>query len=348
MAKNTIEISGIKAKPGTLAKGKIKVGERHDGKDIEVPLLIVNGSGEGPTLLLESGAHADELIGTVSSIRLATDIDPSKVKGTLVVISVANMGAYLTMSRHNNLEFPQGADLGGQMRLARGAQGPRSTGTLTERNAAVINDIYNQAKPDCIITLHSSAKESYNFARGLIAGTYVPMSKELREKTDKLAIASGWEVIYRPTEKVYPYMYFPVPREPIPELKQLRMTLETGKAPTLIDIETMYTGLKNVMIHLGMISGKIKSCVGEGRKQVWVDKLCALNANKGGLFISHIEPGAHVKKGQKIGKIINLFNEVQEEIKAPYDGIVVKIQQMAFTTTGIRCFVLVTPYGEAK
>ena len=129
-------------------------------------------------------------------------------------------------------------------------------------------------------------------------------------------------------------MYFPVRGGPPREQKQLRMTLETGKAPTIIDVETMYIGLKNIMIHLGMISGELKSCVGEGRKQVWVDKLCALNANKGGLFVSKVEPGDHVKKGQLVGQIINLFNEVQEELKAPYDGIIVKIRHIGKLAVG--------------
>ncbi len=64
MAKKVFELEGISAAPGTLGKGFIKVGEFSDNSPVNMPVMILNGASEGPTLLIMSSVHGNEVVGT--------------------------------------------------------------------------------------------------------------------------------------------------------------------------------------------------------------------------------------------------------------------------------------------
>jgi len=49
MAKKSFELEGVSAAPGTLGKGFIKVGEFCDNSPVNMPVMILNGTGEGPS-----------------------------------------------------------------------------------------------------------------------------------------------------------------------------------------------------------------------------------------------------------------------------------------------------------
>ena len=115
--------------------------------------------------------------------------------------------------------------------------------------------------------------------------------------------------------------------------------LETGAAPTTEDVDSILYGIDNVLKHLKMIPGE----PAKKNKQIFIDRLVAFRAQNGGMFRLIAKMCDHVKKGDVIGEVTNLFNEVVETIRATEDGVIIKAATSALISTGVRAAVIGTP-----
>lgn len=59
---------------------------------IVIPVIVINGA-PGPTLLATAGVHGDEYEGQVALSDLARDIEPSSLRGRLIIVPAANAPA---------------------------------------------------------------------------------------------------------------------------------------------------------------------------------------------------------------------------------------------------------------
>ena len=84
-----IKIRDIEAGPGEKAYGFLNVAETAI-TDVKIPVMIVNGSEPGPKLSLIAGTHSMEYEGIETVVRLYHDIDPSNLKGSLIMCPVLN------------------------------------------------------------------------------------------------------------------------------------------------------------------------------------------------------------------------------------------------------------------
>jgi len=333
-----VQIGSISVDPKSKKFDYLKVGELYDGSPVNIPIMVVNGIGSKPRLLLIGGVHGDEVVGTEAIKRVISKIDPEKFRGVVIGIPVLNMPAYLARDRVNVLESPKGRnDLQQFYTKSINSEGPQS-----ERIAYVLHEeIF--PKVDYVIDLHSSIIGTYNLPRAIICGNYVPISEELREKIDGLAVASAFEVIYRPQRPPWPGMYFTPDTFWEESCGKAQIVLETGAAPTIDDADTIISGITNIMKHLGMLEGLPT----KAKDQVFVERLIAVRANKGGIFRSRIKVGDYVKQGEVLGEVTNFFDDVVEEIKSPEYGLIVKNKTSAFVNTGERVFV-VAPLEEVQ
>ena len=64
-----LEVGDVAAGRGELKKGVIKGVELVNGTAVDIPVLVMNGVEEGPTLLLMSTQHGIEIQGMRSSAR---------------------------------------------------------------------------------------------------------------------------------------------------------------------------------------------------------------------------------------------------------------------------------------
>src|SRR5262245_7234537 len=197
-----IRIRELNADAGTKVYGGIKCGEWADGSPITVPLAIVNGRSPGPVVVGIGGMHGDEMVGTEAVRRIAAELKPERMRGASIGVVAANIVAFLLGSRVNSLEDP-----GGWNDFEYVRQPEQPTGSLTERLGCLLRD---EIVPQCqyYIDLHSSAKGSTNYPRAIVAGDFVPVAKDLREKIDRIAEACGFEYIFKPKVSSWPGMYF--------------------------------------------------------------------------------------------------------------------------------------------
>jgi predicted deacylase len=334
MKKEIFTIEGISAAPGTLGKGFIKVGEFCDNSPVNMPVMILNGTGDGPVLLVMSAVHGNEVVGTEAIKRIMTSLDPKKVHGTIIGIPVVNIPAYLQDSRVNLMESPAGDnDTSSMIRKGGGVEGPQSQ--------VIANILHEKIFPkiEVAIDLHSSAPGSYNYPRAIVVGDNVEISKELRDKCLALGVACNFEFVFKPSKPIWKGMYFTPGSMFETKLGIPHIILESGAAPTFDDVESIIYGIDNILKHLKMIPGK----PAKKNKQIYIDRLIAFRAKNGGIFRLIVKMCAKVKKGDVIGETTNLFNEVVETIRATEEGYVIKWATSALISTGVRAAVIGAP-----
>src|SRR5207247_8514639 len=84
-----IRIGNINSRPGTKISGYLNVADKA-ASSIALPVTIVQGQSSGPTLVVIAGEHGCEYCGIMAAVRLIGSITPEKIKGTLIVVPIAN------------------------------------------------------------------------------------------------------------------------------------------------------------------------------------------------------------------------------------------------------------------
>ncbi len=92
---NVVEIAGMSVEPGMRAFGSLTIANR-PGTDLELPITVINGAQDGPTMSITAAVHGAEYAGVVTCMRLGQEIDPQTLSGTLILIPVVNLPAFET------------------------------------------------------------------------------------------------------------------------------------------------------------------------------------------------------------------------------------------------------------
>lgn len=87
-----LHIAGFNIEPGRweTAVAQIPIGTR----SVEVPIIAINGAREGPRVAVTGGIHGAEYVAIEAARRVGMSIDPTEVRGSVVVVPIANTAAY--------------------------------------------------------------------------------------------------------------------------------------------------------------------------------------------------------------------------------------------------------------
>ena len=145
--KSEFVIENISASAGERAQGFIAVDESAAGTRVRIPVMLLNGVHEGPTLLIASGVHGDDLNTIPMVWRIADTIDLAKLHGQLIAAPIINplafeAGTHLTPADNSSPVFP--GDL---------------SGTISQR---IGHNIYNKLviNADYVIDMHGGSKNA--------------------------------------------------------------------------------------------------------------------------------------------------------------------------------------------
>jgi predicted deacylase len=324
-----MEVAGIKAQPGTLARGSIEVVELADGTKISMPVIVINGAKPGPKLYIGAAIHGDE----VTSIGVITEalkgINPSELCGQIIAVPVQQ-----PLSLYADHRLPLAQLLKSPL-----DQSPADAwlvfpgdknGNVAQRFAAHIFELIKRS--DYAIDIHTPTR----------GGRYVPIailpsSKE--EQFDRVlefakAMSPGW--IMCNDTGIYVangVLCVEATRAGVP-----CFTFELGEGGRL-ERELAARGavcVRNAMSWLGMIDAPMQSAA----KTYLMREFIGLRAERGGLLYTEVDLGSEVKKGQLLARIVDVFGEEVQRVEAPVDGVFVRETTLSNVASGDRVATL--------
>ena len=136
----------------------------------KIPFTVVIGAARTPVALVMAGAHGDEYEGPAAIQDLMLQLDPDKVRGSIIFVPVANPAAFGAATRRHP------ADDGDLNRAFPG----RAQGSPTEQLAHLLLQEFALVA-DCVLSLHGWSKEASLMPYAEYAVGDTPAMKTSRE-----------------------------------------------------------------------------------------------------------------------------------------------------------------------
>lgn len=295
-----LQVGSLTAAPGRKATGFLEVPDT----TARMPLTLVNGVEEGPTLLITAGIHGGEYPSIEATIRLAAALDPGAVSGEIILMPLVCPEAF-----HARVQFVLPADGKNVNRQFPG----NALGTVSERIAhTVVSQAASQA--DAWIDLHGG---DIHEALLPVVGYLEEGEPSVQAGARAMAEVFGIEHVMHP--KDLPGTTF----KTAAALGIPCIIAEAGQCGELdrVSTERLVRGCTNVSRHLGILPGKPEPGVALTvfRDYPWT------RAEHAGCWYPAAQIGAMVRKGQPIGVIKDYFGNPLAEYSAPADGMVLLV-----------------------
>lgn len=293
-------------------------------------------SGDGPTVLVLAGNHGDEYEGQVAALRLLQELQPEHVSGRVIVIPVLSPAA----SKANTRNWPSGANFN------RSFPG-RPDGPPNEQLAHYLSTVLFPPA-DVVIDMHSGGRSAW----------FVPCSHMhvVDDPGQRRAMLEGMEAWLSD----WHYLYIDVNGSgllPVEAERQGKLVITTelgggGRVPAPVH-RLAWTGLQNVLRHVGVLEGEAQTRASLGLPPAVIldgrDPANIVLAPEDGLFEALLEPGDPVEAGQVVGRLwfIDRPDRPPVEIAAPLGGYVVATKAIPVTEQGDCVLVLGQPIDRA-
>jgi len=300
---------------GALPRGQVhrfyfRAGDQNTGQGWYVPVMVMIGAKPGPRLLLTAGIHGDELNGIGVIHRLFAETDPRQLKGTIVAVPGLNTPGLIASNR--NLQSSN--DGGGAVNLNRVMPGnPDSDDFATFYAGRLWSNLLARGMErgvDRAIDLHTQSRGTvypmYAFADPTVA-TARRMADLLRPDMIKLD----------PGQKGTLETAFN-------EVGIAAVTLELG-APKRFQPDMIargVTGIRNVLIDMGMLDGSPKL---DGPAPFVGNQSVSVRARRGGVATVLVGLGDEVKAGQTVATMSDPFGRPIFTYTTPVSGRVASI-----------------------
>jgi uncharacterized protein len=311
-------VGNVSVQPGEWRRGGIPIPGDMYRDQREIPIIVYHGIDDGPILWLNGAVHGDEPEGTFSIFLALAEIDPARLRGTIVAVPAVNVDAFASGTRGNPLDS-FAYDLN---RIYPG----KPDGYPTERIADA-HWTAMQACCDLQIAIHSGGEHSY--LAHMIFAADNPASWELAA-----AMGPQWTLVFRGGTGSGNSSSM------VGSLGKGAITVELGgNCRTLTrDFHDVARDLAesflNVMRHYRMIEGESRYAL------AWrLGHQIAMLAPASGMFVGNpeLEFESPVKEGMLLGSIYDLFGEVRAEVRAPQDGVVFGLRSRPSVLAGEWC-----------
>jgi predicted deacylase len=309
-AQQPFTVGSVSARPGELRSGFLIVPAAADS-GTRIPVTVINGAQTGPVLALIAGTHGSEVAPIVALQRLRTRVTPQQLRGTLILVHVANLPSYLKRTIYYS---PIDAK-----NLNRVYPGDPQ-GTTSQRIADVITrEVIDRA--DYLVDMH--AGDGNESLRTYTYWNKLGVNPRVDSIARELALAWGHDHIVVDTAR---------PRDPRASVYTQNtahvrgkpaITTETGflGVPDEAMIERNVEGAMRLMRYLRMLPGDVVLV----ERPIWLKTTRVLTSPQTGVWYAQVERGHDVAEGTVIGYVTDLFGENRREVRAPFAGIVLYV-----------------------
>lgn len=307
---------------------RIPVTTMLNGAVVSVPLHVITGGEPGPTFGIITNTHGDEFLPTVVIRRFLNELDIGKLKGRLVLVSVANPMATAGFGR-------QTPEQHGRTDLHEVYPG-NARGNMTQMiAAAIVEHVLHHV--DALIDFHSGGSGGRLQAR-VDYNSRAPDS--LMPQNLALARAFGAPFVHENEFAGSAAHYLNGRGTPAvnPEVGGAYL----GPDTTSHYSEMIMRGLAGMLRHLGHLEGAAPpprqlQFDGNARREI--------RPRESGYLVSHFERpgdiGTLIKAGTKLGEVIDMYSyEVLEELMAPFDGHLFFTRYSGVVGGGTQAFAL--------
>jgi predicted deacylase len=289
------EIGGVEVAPGTREDVDIHVERLASGPWISLPVVVLHGRRDGPSVSISAAVHGDEINGVEVVRRLIGEVRPEELAGTLLLIPVVNQlgfmagQRYLPDRRDLNRSFP------GSLR-----------GSLAARLAHLfMHEVLDGC--DLGIDLHSGSDGRANLPQ---------IRADLDDRVTMEAAAA-----FAAPVSLHSRTRDGSLREAATQAGMTMLLFEGGEDNRFDDyaIECAYAGVLRVLAWMGMVENAPGSSAPTkiSRESRWV------RAPRGGLVRREVGLGDTVEHRQVLGHVSDIWGRGNLAVRSPSAGIVI-------------------------
>jgi predicted deacylase len=280
--------------PGTFRTLHWSPGLSMTSLNTPVPVLVAHGIKAGPVMCLTAAIHGDELNGIEIVRRVLHQIEPDDLNGTVIGMPIVNLDGFRRASRY----------MSDRRDLNRYFPGNPS-GSYASR---VAHSLFHKVILHCdyLVDIHT----------GSFLRTNLPQLRGDLKNSMILAFSrhfGGMGVLHHPggTGTL---------RRAAADSGIPAITMETG-GPHSLDQDAVANGVKGVknMLHNMEMHKTVRLWLIPQPvfyQSIWV------RSGQGGIMLSKVELDEKVKKGQRLGRVIDPITNTSSDIVSPLDGIV--------------------------
>ena len=277
------------------------------------------GKKPGKTLVVTAGVHGCEYVGIQALRRLAQELDPETLSGSVVLLPLANPSAFYAGSKQ---VVPEDG-----LNLNRAFPG-NPEGSLSARLAWALEAALYPAA-DFLLDLHGGDWNEALEPLVFVPAGGTPAVNQAAEKA-----AQGLAVPYQVPSQARNGLYSWAVQQNIPSL-----LLERGGrgAWSEGEVQDACRDVRALLQHLAILPGRVQPQIQR--------KLCRasyVEAEAPGFWQPVKSPGATISQGELLGKLETLTGSLLQEVRAQYDGVIL-YQTVAL---GVRKGESLLAYGQ--
>ena len=296
-----------------------------------VPIATI-GNGDGPTVLVSGGNHGNEYEGQIACLRLINELSADQIRGRLIIVPVISRDAAWGSTRL----WPSGANFN------RSFPG-RPDGPPNEQLADYFTRVLFPMA-DAVIDMHSGGNAFW-----FLPCSHMHVVEDTAQRKAMLDGMLAWNSDQH-------FLYIDVNGAgllPVEAENQGKVVITTelgggGRVPAFVH-RLAWSGLTNVLRHLGVLTGDVQTRASLGLPPATVidgrDPENYVNTDEPGFWENLLEPGDAVSAGEPVGRL--WFPDRPDRspriFAAPRDGILVVARAMTPTLAGDSVFVLGQP-----
>ena len=312
----------VPVKQGEVVRQRVSIATFADGSPVLLPVVTIGGMKDGPTLYMQAGIHGDELTGIEVLRRVLPAIDPKSISGTVVVVPICNIPAYLTRTRRYLHEERLTDVFDSFPGSPHGLMSERIAYTLFNSficNAEFSIDFHSaldgcEIVPFCYVWPDDNSNGSLGF-RESQASAFGADYVYYHDAVSDFGTSAGGGLSVDADTAGSPLM--------LAEMGESRRV-----SRKFVDIGIR--GVRNVMINMGMVDGEVE----QNPRQRKFTKFTLAHADEGGGLELAVELGGDVVEGQRLADIYDVFGDKISEVVSPCDGFVQRLMRLGSVNTG--------------
>ncbi|MEZ5306730.1 MAG: succinylglutamate desuccinylase/aspartoacylase family protein [Pyrinomonadaceae bacterium] len=318
-----MEILGKRIRNGARNYLEMEVASLYTRARIEIPVIVHKARKPGPTLLVISGIHGDEINGIEINRRLLFERSLIPETGCVIHIPIANVMAFINLER----TFVDGRDLN------RSFPGSKKGSLAAQVGYLLSTRILPHA--DFVVDLHTGAEDRHN----------IPQIRFDESQNQNAQLAKAFNAPFTLLQ----------PNPPQGSMRKLlskrgvpNVIYEGGRSRSIDEdvVEVGTEGVLNVAAMLGII--KKKRTFSSGRSIALAESHW-VRANSSGMFQPLASNGAFVEKGELLGYINGPYAQYQKKILTRKAGYIICMNEIPVVHLGDALFHIgETQNGETQ